>query len=284
LSSDPRAKGLLIAVVAMMLCLAASTLRSLPMFRSLYGSRAGYKPHCSVCHVPADNRLTPYAREFQRLGGGAAALESLDVMDPDEDGSSSKDEIDFHSNPGDPRSTPEHPGDWLSRVTVAPPPRKLLSKLFGKDATYEVLERQLSPAQVRDAEMFLGEKLRDEERFPVIFLVRKWLPALGNEKKGDQALWRAAYTYYGKESYTVFLVVLGQSDVLRAVIPVSLKGDQRLGSGKFLKQFEGKNSAALQSVASPVDAEAETAKLLDAVKRAIKIVELAAPAVSGEGE
>lgn len=254
-------RGRIITVLSLaaMIGLAVSSLKSLPMFRALYDQHAGYRTNCSVCHRPKDNRLTSYAREFRRLGGGTASLRTLDVMDPDEDGFSSKSERFDRSNPGDRRSTPEHPGSWLSGESAVPPPGKALSKVFGFGVGVGVLEKRLTEAHIREAEMTLGEKLREEEHFPVVF---------------DIGEFRAAYAYYGDSTYSVFLVIVGAKGVIRAVEPVSLKGDRRLGGESYLKQFRGKTIDGLSAVSSPLDAEAENAQLLKAVRRTMKILEL----------
>lgn len=236
-------------------------------------SRAGYRMSCYACHQPRDGRLTPYAAEYLRLHRGFSALEALDLMDPDRDGVVSKTEIQARSNPGDPRSTPEHIGDWLAAAKSAPVPVKILSGIFGTGLACEVIDRRLPSEKTQEAERFLEEKLPDEDLFPTVFVVKR-PPVSGGEKR---VVGRAGYAYWGDQRLTVFLVALGTDDVLRGVRPVHVPGDQRFAGPDYYRQFEGKTYETLQGVAAPRGSEAENAALLAAVKRSMKLISLVSP-------
>ncbi len=281
--------------VFLTLCLlgTAGPVSALPAFRRLYESRAGYAPNCTLCHKPGARRLTPYAREFLRLGRDADAVNALEVMDPDRDGFSSKIERESRSNPGDPRSTPDHPGDWLSTPPAPPDFSPAFHKIFGPGVVYETTEGRLSSAQVEKAERFLDKKLRDEDLSPTLFLVRK---AAGGgtpdiprpsarasppeSAPGEKPLaGYAGYAYFGdKEGLTVFLVGVNTDFVLQGVWPLRVRGDQRLAKRDYVEQFRGRTHATLQGVSPPKGAEEENARLLTAVRRSLKLMELSAPA------
>jgi hypothetical protein len=239
------------------------------MFRTLYQNRAGYKTNCAACHQPQDRRLTPYGREFFRLGYNASALEALDVMDPDQDSASSQREIAARANPGDARSTPEHPGDWLASLEPSQPPSKLLSDLFGNNVDYEIKESVLPPAQAMEAEHFLGDKLPDADLYPTVVIVR--------QRSDARILGRAGYAYFSDGGLNVFWVALGPDAVIKAVQAVRVYGDQRFSGQKYLRQFSGKTYATLQNIAPPRGAETRHAAVLSAVKRAMRVTEAAVP-------
>ncbi|MBI4396416.1 MAG: hypothetical protein HY548_04930 [Elusimicrobia bacterium] len=253
------------------------SLQSLPMFRQLFESKANYKVNCTLCHQPKDGRLTPYGHEYLRLGGGREALQAMDVMDPDRDGYSSQEEIRTFSNPGDSRSAPRHVGDWLAEIRSTPAPKKALSEVFGRSYSCQLVEKKLSDAQAHDAEQFIKGKLLDEDRFLTIFVIQKWLPPLerrSDERKEAPFVWHAAYAYWGDKKLSVLLVILGPNSTLRAVRAVRIDGDQRFAKEDYLKQFMGKTYTTLQGVTAPRGAEAENAKVLAAVKKAMKIIDL----------
>ncbi len=267
--------------------------RALPAFQHLYESRAGYAPNCTLCHKPGARRLTPYAREFLRLGRDADAVNALEVMDPDRDGFPSKIEREARSNPGDPRSTPDHPGDWLSVPPALPDLSPAFHKIFGPGVVYEAVEGRLSSAQVEKAERFLDKKLRDEDLSPTLFLVRKAAGGGASEvpissgqsaspgsASGERPLaGYAGYAYFGdKEGLTVFLVGVNMDFVLEGVWPLRLRGDQRLANRDYVEQFRGRTHTTLQGVSPPKGAEEENARLLAAVRRSLKLMELSAPA------
>jgi hypothetical protein len=244
-----KAMILSLSLFASHLSLLTCDVRALPSFRSLFERHAGYKTSCRVCHQPGDNRLTPYGRDYRRLGGGAAALEALDMMDPDQDGVPSKNEIALRANPGDPRSTPDHVGHWLADLEPAVPPAGHLRAVFGPAVELSVSERPLAPEQVEEAEAFLGGRLRAEERQPTLFPVRR---AGGRELVGY-----AAYAFFGRNKISSLLVIMlpaapeGAGPIVRDVRSLRMYGDQRLAKENHLRQFEGRTYATLQGVAAP---------------------------------
>lgn len=254
-----------VLALAVVFFLAASA-TSLPMFRNLFQARAGYKASCAACHQVSDGRLTSYGREYLRLGRGEGALAALDLMDPDQDGVPSGEEIKRRANPGDPRSTPRHIGDWLADLHPAAAPEKLLAEVFGPYVRSQVVEKKLSSSQMGEAERSIGQKLSDEDAYAVVFRAR------------GAGAGRAGYAYFEDErGVSVFLVVLGPEPVIKAVKPVRVRGDQRLAGEAYLGQFRGKTYSTLRAVAAPRGAEAKNESMLEAVRRAMKIIETAVP-------
>jgi hypothetical protein len=253
---------------------------SLPPFQNLFEAKTGYKANCAVCHRPEDNRLTPYAREYRRQGFGMNALRTMDVMDPDRDGALSREEIAARSNPGDPRSTPGHPGSWLVDIRPVEPPWALLQQAYGRPVHAEAVQARLEPEQAKRIETALQEKLRDEEGFPTVYRVY--------ESSGSLApVGRAVYAYSDNKSPSlwkekqggggneldVFLVALGTGPALTALRPVKLHGDRRFAHDSYLGQFPGKRAETLLAVNAPRGAEAENQEVLRAVRRALSVLE-----------
>lgn len=241
---------------------------ALPSFRTVLEKHAGYKTSCRACHQPRDNRLTPYGREYARLGQGLSAFEALDYMDPDQDGLSSRNELAQRANPGDPRSTPEYVGSWLADLEPAAAPEAPLRAVFGDTVDFAVLEKPLPPDRLARAESFLGERLRPEEAAPTVFVVRQL-------KGGKEVVGYATYAFFGKSRISSLLVIMLPGAIVRDVRPLRVHGDQRLAKEDYMRQFEGRTYGTLLGVAAPRGAEAQNAELLHAVKRAMKIAELA---------
>ena len=150
--------------------------------------------------------------------------------------------------------------------------------MFGKDAEYEPFEKTLTPGQIQEIEFSLKQRLPEADRYPTIYLVKKWLPGVsGSQTVRELHIWRAAYAYYGEQRLSVFAVALGSHGALRAVQPVKVYGDQRLAKPEYLKQFIGKSYPTLDGVVPPEGAEAENAALVASVRRAILIMEAALP-------
>lgn len=244
---------------------------ALPSHRNIYQAKTGYAVSCVVCHNPKTGRLTDYGSEFLRQGRGRDALDALDVLDPDKDGFSSGAEIKARANPGDPRSTPEHPGPWLTAIQPTPIPRQILTEFFGKDAVFEVVEKPLSYEGVNRAERILKVPLFDDDIYPSIFVAREKMP----DGSPGQILGRAAYATYGRNRVSVYLVVMSPGDVLFGVRGIKSVGDQRLMGLHYLQQFAGKDARGLDGVDCPPGTDDENYKLVGAVRRTMVVLQCA---------
>ena len=125
--------------------------------------------------------------------------------------------------------------------------------------------------QVREAERSLGHTLRAAERFSTVFVAHK--AGAG----GKIQACRIAYVSTEETPSSVFVLALKADGVIEAVRAVGVPGDQRLTAESYLKQFSGKTVDNLQGVAAPLGAEAENARVLAAVRRTMKLIELALP-------
>ncbi len=256
------------SLLALTLFVLDTTSTALPSHRNIYRAKAGYDVNCVVCHNPKTGRLSDYGKEFLRQGRGRDALDALDVLDPDKDGFSSGAEIKAKSNPGDPRSTPDHPGPWLAEVQPTAIPTQHLSEFFGADAVYELLEKPLTYEAVNKAERILKVPLYDDEIYPTVYVAREKTP----DGLPGRILGRATYATYGRNRVSVYLVVMSPGDVLFGVRGIKSVGDQRLMGLNYLQQFAGRDFRGLDAVDCPPGTDDENYKLVSAVRRTMVVL------------
>ncbi|HOW28397.1 MAG TPA: hypothetical protein PK876_07840 [Elusimicrobiota bacterium] len=241
---------------------------ALPPFKNMWRSRYGSTNSCMSCHRSGDWRLNPYGKEFLRLGRSHSALETLELMDPDQDSFVTKKEIQSQSNPGDERSKPGQIGDWLMRpdpVLLAP---HIPERYFSKGVDVTEIGATLSQAEKQSIELRLNAKLRDEDSYPTLFLIR--------ESTAPEAapIGRGTYVMFGEHTLSSYILFTDTEGVIRGLHPLSVHGDRRLSKQVFLSQFIGLKRGDLQRVAPPYGAEADTALLLDAARRSLIMLEM----------
>ena len=88
---------------------------ALPVYDQMFEQQYQYSPNCLSCHIlGGGSQTTSYGKDFLRSGANLKALESIAQKDSDSDRFSNLEEIKARSNPGDSKSTPQKPGDWLA--------------------------------------------------------------------------------------------------------------------------------------------------------------------------
>ena len=146
---------------------------SLPPFRSLFESKYGYKADCTLCHVSDDWDLNAYGKGFLKNGMDFSALSAMENIDIDKDGSLTLEEIKAKSNSGDPQSTPEHAGHWLTNIIPLKAPVKDLKEAFPDADLFETLERPLTDPEIaRIKRSTPSFALADSDKFAVVFLAK----------------------------------------------------------------------------------------------------------------
>lgn len=109
-----------VAFAAILLCL-PSWVTAMPSFARAYKNETGYMPSCNACHLDGGgSRLDSYGEDFKRAGKNTAAFSAIANKDSDRDGFSNGVEMLAKSNPGDKKSTPKAPGDWLDINSLIP--------------------------------------------------------------------------------------------------------------------------------------------------------------------
>ncbi len=214
------------------LWLAPSAAFALPVYSRIFQAKYGYRVGCNLCHTAGGgSTTTDYGRDFLRAGANFGAFSKLEGRDSDGDGSPNLDEIKRKSNPGDARSLPKAPGDWLGEADKVPVPQKDLKQLFADADAFAALEGSLKAAQVGGVEAQLGLKLTDEDKVPTFYF------ALKAGKKYAVAQFVSVATPKGPMSVAVAL------DTRAAVTAVRIlknPDDKAVEGAAFLKQFRGK--------------------------------------------
>lgn len=242
-----------------------SSLFALPVYRTMVSAKKGMTVNCTLCHQSDSWELTKYGKDFSKKGRDFKAIEALDAMDSDQDGFTTADEWKAGSNPGDPASTPKHPGNWLKEVKPTFPPKKILSPLFPGEISYHVQEEPLKDAVIVDIEKALGRKLRDEEKYPTLFWVME---------KGQPAGVASYATFTSPDGdLNVALVVMKESKILK----LHPQHVHKKTFVPFLSQFTGKGMNDLGQIQPMRGFERESKELIDSIKAALSIMEKARP-------
>lgn len=131
-----------------------------PRFARFYKQQYGYTPACDACHTDGGGtRLNAYGEQFKRAGAGLAAFAAIGDQDADEDGSANRQEIEAKANPGQRRSTPKNPGNWLDTAQLIP---QAVQQAFPGVTTYKPLDTLLTDADIARAAQ-LGATLSSQD-------------------------------------------------------------------------------------------------------------------------
>lgn len=205
---------------------------ALPSSRRLYEAKYGYKTTCDLCHEKGGGSSSnDYGKAFLRSGANFQAFAKIEGRDSDEDGISNLDEIQARSNPGDPRSTPQKPGDWLAEAGKVPVPEKQLKDLFAGAEAFAAVEGSLNETQVAFVQSNTGESLTEDDKVPTFYF------AIAQGKRYAVAQFIRVEGKKQPMSVSVSVDIKGQ---IRAVKVLKSEEDKRLGEDAFLKQFIGK--------------------------------------------
>lgn len=214
---------------------------AIPPYARLFKARYRYAPSCTACHDEDSWDLTGYGKAFFKNGRGFKAFEKAEPEDSDGDKIPSGAEIQARSNPGDPRSRPEKPGDWLKEEKPLKAPARKLKAMFPEADSFAVREAALEGESRKRVEKVLGRTLRDEELYPVLF----------EALKGTRALGGATYAISDSKEPCILLAGFrrkGKSWEIAGLNPLSCP--RKLKAGGFLKSLEGRDPSALSAQAS----------------------------------
>ena len=113
-----RGKQVMFAVAGLALCAPA---HAEPAFARMYKQQYGYPPSCNACHKDGGGTsLNPFGQQFKDAGKNLAAFDKIAKLDADGDGFANADEATAKANPGDKKSTPQNPTDWLDTTSLIP--------------------------------------------------------------------------------------------------------------------------------------------------------------------
>ena len=233
---------------AMVLVLALGSLSSLwlitrradalPAYSRLFEQQYGYRSSCASCHVRGGgSQNTDFGRDFLKAGGNLKAFERLQQKDSDDDGILNLDEIQARANPGDRRSTPNNPGEWLANVEKEALPLKELRDLFPGSERFSSVEGLLSEDKVRDVEAVLGSSLLDEDRVPTFYFPVKEVD--GKLKRVGVASFA---TQHAPKGEMMLAIAVNTKAAVTNVRILKHKEIPKLADKDFLAQFIGKTS------------------------------------------
>jgi len=211
----------------------ATVLFSFPAKRRLFELKYGYKTVCNQCHVDgggSDNN--DYGIDFHRKGQNLAAFSKIEPLDSDGDAFSNLAEIKAKSNPGDPRSTPKKPGNYMTTQVETFIPKKNLQKLFPSASQFKALEGIIPLEKKSQLEKTIGLVLSEDEQVPTFFEAY----SRGQQKLGVALLF-ASMEHHKHTFGGVALDTLGK--VIKVVI-FKQQEKKNLKMDSFLKQFAGK--------------------------------------------
>ena len=263
------------------LWLAASVLVSavpvwaLPAYRRLWVRQysASYTSMtCLLCHASyGGSELTPYGQDFQRYGATPATFKAIERLDSDGDGALNLDEIAAKANPGDARSTPASPGNWLKNIEKSALPTEQLEKLFPGVKAFSALEGALSNKQIQQAESLLGSPLSQEDAVPVFYFANREQD--GKSRRIGVALYVKPAA--GAEDFTV-AVGADLSGRVTKVLLVENRLDERLADEEFLGQFVGKSAGDSMMVGANIRSvpglDSASQQVAGSVRKALLII------------
>ncbi len=212
----------------------ATVLFSFPAKRRLFELKYGYKTVCNQCHVDgggSDNN--DYGLDFHHNGQNLAAFAKIEAKDSDGDSFSNLAEIKAKSNPGDPRSTPKKPGNYMQAEVETFIPKKNLQKLFPTAFQFKAVEGILSQEKKSELEKKIGLVLTEDEQVPTFFEAY----AKSKEKLGV-ALFFASMEQH---KHTFGGVAFSNTGMIIKLVIFKQQEQKRLKMDSFLKQFEGKS-------------------------------------------
>ena len=243
---------------------------ALPSFQRLWERKYGYKTSCMLCHSKGGgSQLGAYGEDFQRFGMNPKAFELIEKRDSDNDGFSNIAEIKAKSNPGDPRSTPEKPTEWLSQIRDSALPIDELKTIFPAAKKFSLLEGTLFPDQIKSIEKILNDKLSESDAVPTFYFAV-------DDKQARTGV--ALFSTSSKNSEKLIVGIGADlTGKITNVVLIKNKLNDALKDGKFLAQFKGKNSEASLQIKKDIqpasaDLISESTDVAETVKKSLLII------------
>lgn len=120
-----------------------------PSLARLYQQEYGYAPSCAACHTDGGgSALNAFGKDFKAAGKHRAALAAIASKDSDGDGIANAIEARARANPGDRRSTPAKPGEWLDINSLVP---REIRQHFATTRDWVTRDALLTPADLAAA-------------------------------------------------------------------------------------------------------------------------------------
>jgi hypothetical protein len=241
--------------LALILFLSAASSHAMPAFARQYKQQYGYAPSCHACHKEGGGTpLNYYGQAFKAEGKNKAAFTLIADRDSDKDGIANGVEAAKKSNPGDLRSTPSKPGNWLDLSSLIP---KEVQALFPAAEAWKPLDATLTDSDIQRAET-MGVKLNADDENTI------YIPVANRRPIGTGLIFPVMY-----KDETFFLLMA--TDRQLTISQVKPLDSQTLPFELDAELFKGFKGQALQSVADS-DGDSVAAAISRAVKRAGTLV------------
>lgn len=209
---------------------------ALPAYSRLFERRYEYRPSCTLCHmISTDSQGVGYRRDFRRAGKNRRAFGRIARKDSDGDGVINLDEIQARSNPGDPRSVPNDPGNWLADVKRGALPIEKLKQLFAGIEKFSSIEGKLSDEKIQSVERMLGKPLLDADLVPTFYFPVREVG--GKLKRMGVA---SFISQRGPNGDLTIAVAVNTKSAVTKVLLLNHKETEALAEKTFLQQFVGK--------------------------------------------
>lgn len=132
-----------------------------PRFARLYKQQYGYPPSCHACHKDGGGTpLNAYGEAWKEAGSSVGAFAAIGGRDSDGDGVDNAAEARAKANPGQARSTPQEPGDWLDTANLIP---REVQGVFPGVTAYKPLDTILTDKELTRARAMGVELGPDDE-------------------------------------------------------------------------------------------------------------------------
>ena len=240
------------AVTVATLLLSLPTLATaMPTYARAYKQESGYMPSCNACHTDGGgSKLDSFGKEFKVAGKNMAAFGKIANKDSDGDGISNSAEMQAKSNPGDKKSTPKNPGNWLDIASLIP---REVRHAFPGVLTWLPQDALLTKADIAAAKK-MGVELSTNDDNTI------YIPLVDRRPAGTGLIFAA--NYQGKDFF-----LLMTTDKKLNISRVSVLHADKVPSAKGLKVYDQFVGQAVNKVSISAKAPLEQAVQL-AVKRA----------------
>lgn len=157
---DPKRSQSVASAFGLILLLNTASVTAEPRFAQMYKQHAGYMPSCNACHRDGGGSdVNGYGEAFKAAGANAASFNSIAKQDADADGFTNGTEMAAKANPGQSKSTPDAPGNWLDTANLIP---REVQKIFPGVTRYKPMDAILTSKEVARAKA-LGVALSKQD-------------------------------------------------------------------------------------------------------------------------
>lgn len=198
----------------------------MPSFARQFKHQYGYIPSCHACHKEGGGTpLNGYGQDFKKHGKNIAAFAAIAKLDSDQDSFNNALEASQKSNPGNIKSTPSEPGEWLDLSSIIP---KVVQKLFPDASAWKPLDAVLTDGDISRASN-MGVSLSAEDENTI------YIPVANRRPIGTALIFPAKH-----QNNTFFLLMTTDRDLnISKVTPLDTEHSPEKIQPSILEAFIG---------------------------------------------